>query len=90
MSDLGENKRYQLLISDRERLVINGVINVEGFGEEFLILNTSLGELTVEGCELKIESLTKENGEILITGKINGVFYKDEKSEKGFLRKIFK
>ena len=90
MSDMVENKRYQMLITDREKLVINGVINVEFFGEEFLIMNTHLGEVTVEGGELKIESLTKENGEILITGKINGVFYKEEKGDKGFFRKIFK
>ena len=81
---------YQLVISNREKLTVNGVINVESFGEDYLILNTTLGELTVEGEDLKIESLTKENGEILIVGKIDGMFYKSEKSEKGFFKKIFK
>lgn len=85
-----KGKAYQAIINNREKLVINGVLNVESFGEEYLVLNTSLGEVTVEGEDLKIESLTKENGEILIIGKINGFFYKDEKSEKGFFRKIFK
>ena len=89
MNDVRE-KRYQLTIDNRERLVINGVLNVESFGDDYLVLNTLLGEITVEGAELKIESLTKENGEILIIGKINGLFYKDEKMEKGFFRKIFK
>ncbi len=89
MLDSKENV-FQLTINNRERLTVNGVINVEGFSEEYLVLNTTLGELAVEGESLKIESLTKENGEILIIGKINGLFYKDEKSEKGFFRKIFK
>ena len=84
------SKTFQTTISNREKVVINGVINVESFGEDYLILNTQLGEMTVEGSELKIESLTKESGEILILGRINGLFYKEEKSEKGFFRKIFK
>ena len=84
------DKSNRLLITDRERVEINGVINVESFGEDYLILNTSLGQITIEGNDLKIESLTKENGEILIVGKINGLFYKDEKGERGFLKKIFK
>ena len=32
------------------------------------------GMLTVEGEELKIESLSKEGGNILITGEITGIF----------------
>ena len=85
-----KDRAYQLTINNREKLSMNGVINVEGFGEEYLLLNTAIGELTIEGSDLKIESLTKENGEIVILGKINGLFYREEKSEKGFFKKIFK
>ena len=85
-----KDKLYQITVNNRKSLSLNGVINVEGFGEDYLILNTELGEMTLEGEELKIESLTKENGEIFIVGKINGLFFKDEKSEKGFFKKIFK
>ena len=89
MSDV-KDKSYMLTIRNRDRLELDGVINVEGFGEEYLILSTALGELTVEGSDLKIESLTKENGEILIIGKINGLFYKEDRTEKGFFKKIFR
>ena len=84
------DKTYMLTIRNRDRLELDGVINVEGFGEEYLILSTAIGELTVEGSDLKIESLTKENGEILIIGKINGLFYKEDRTEKGFFKKIFR
>ena len=85
-----KDRSYQLTINNREKISMNGVINVEGFGEEYLLLNTAIGELTIEGSDLKIESLTKENGEIVILGKINGLFYREEKSEKGFFKKLFK
>ena len=85
-----KDKNFQTIIDNRETLRLNGVINIEGFGEEYLILNTSLGELTIEGENLKIESLIKESGEILIVGKFNGMFYKEKNFEKRLFRKIFK
>ena len=88
MNDAG--KKIQTIIDDRASLMMNGVINVESFNDDYLILNTSLGELAVEGENLKIESLTKEKGDIYITGKINGVFYKEKTSNKGFFGKMFK
>ena len=84
------SRNFEMILTNREKLVLSGVKNVEAFGEDYLTLCTELGELTIEGNSLKIESLTKEDGEILIIGNISGMFYKDPKSEKGFLRKLFK
>ena len=83
-------KIYETVVKNRECLTLSGVINVEGFAEDYLTLKTELGDVVVEGHGLKIESLTKENGEIFIIGRIDGVYYKDQKSEKGFWGKIFK
>ena len=87
----GINKEeYLLTVNNRERIMLNGVLNVSSFGEDYLSLNTSLGEVIIEGKDLKIESLTKENGEILIIGKIDGIIYKEHREEKGFFGKLFK
>ena len=86
----GYKDNYETVLTNKEKLVLNGVKNVESFGEDYLVLSTMLGELTVEGKYLKIESLTKENGEIVIHGKICGIFFKDPEGEKGFFRKLFK
>ncbi len=89
MTDKNYPKHTSIVIDNRKRLVINGVINIEGFddGEVTLIINE--GKINVEGSELKIESLTKESGEIIITGDINGVFYSRQKLSSGLLSKIF-
>lgn len=90
MNEQINNYDYKMTVNNREEVSLNGVLNVSSFGEDFLSLNTSLGEVIIEGTDLKIESLTKENGEILIIGKINGIIYKDKKDEKGFFGKLFK
>ena len=38
----------------------------------------------------EVEKPSPKSGEILITGRVNGVFYEEEKSPKGFLARIFK
>lgn len=86
----GSTKNFQTTINGRESIKLNGVLSVDGFGEDYILLNTSLGELTIEGSGLKIENLTKDTGEISVLGKISALFYKDEKIVKGFLKKIFK
>ena len=85
-----KDKKFQTVMENREILKLNGVLSIESFGEDYLVLDTELGELSVEGKNLKIESLIKENGDIYITGKINGIFYKEKNDEKSFLRKLFK
>lgn len=66
-----------------------GVSDIRGFDEGYVSLDTSSGKITIEGKELKIESLTKEDGHIFISGSISGVFCDCDNADKGFLKRIF-
>ncbi len=83
-------KHTSLVIKERTNVSVDGVENVLAFDESYVALGTVAGKIIVEGQGLKIENLTKDTGEIIITGKITGVFYSEEKSPKGFLARIFK
>ena len=84
-----QSTHHTLNLKDKKILCIDCVINVIGFDESYLQLSTKSGNIGIEGKELKIESLTKEDGKILITGEISGIFYYDEKPKRT-LGKIFK
>jgi len=88
MDTVKENKQTVLLES-KAKLTIDGVINVESFNDDYMELSTNLGGISVEGENLKIEELRQENGKILITGEVNGIYYKSEKSSRGIFG-IFK
>ena len=83
-------KHTSLCVRERKNVTIDGVENVLGFDESYVSLMTVAGRIVVEGQGLKIESLSKENGEISIIGKIDGVLYAEEKGAKGILARIFK
>ena len=79
---------YTIKITNGKILTVNGVNDIIGFDDGVVLLNTALGRLTVEGKDLKIESLTKNGGEILINGIILGVYKTETDSVKrgGFFK----
>lgn len=83
-------KHSSILIKERKDVSVDGVENVIGFDEFYVSLSTVAGKIVIEGQGLKIESLCKDTGEILISGKISGVFYTEEKTAKNLFARIFK
>ena len=91
MSQHSDNALKQdLHIKDRRILTLNGVVNVEEFGENYLTLCTVCGIVYIEGREMRIESLTKDTGELIVAGNIDGVYYKASTEAKGWIGKLFK
>ena len=85
-----EMKHTNLNVKERNLLTLNGVSNIESFDEGYITLEIGDGRIAVEGSGLKIESLSRESGEIQITGRINGVFYSEKKKSISGFRGLFK
>ena len=84
-----EIKHTALTVKERNRITLNGIMNVMSFDENYVTLETSEGRICIEGEGLRIESLSQNGGEIQITGRINGVYYSKEKRGKGGFYKLF-
>ena len=67
-----------LILNARKRLEISEVLSVISFSDDYLELPTEAGDAYIEGSELKIEELSQEKKKILISGKIDAIFYKDK------------
>ncbi len=85
-----ETKKQSLSLKNRELLTIDGVSDVLGFSDEYLEVSSALGTILVEGADLKIEELSRDTGVLNVKGRINGVFYKEGKADKGIFSKFFK
>ncbi len=86
MDTIEKGKSISLIIG--KSFSMYGVSDIRGFDEGYVSLDTSSGKITVEGKELKIESLTKEDGHIFISGSISGVFCDYDNANRGFLKRI--
>jgi len=74
-----EDKRSNLTLESRKRLTINGVIEVINFNENQILLNTDVGTMMVKGNELKMNKLDVQNGDVIITGKVDSFVYTSDK-----------
>jgi sporulation protein YabP len=66
-----------VVMHEREAMEVRGVNNVMAFDEEMIILNTDMGHLSVKGEGLHIVTLTLEEGQVAIKGRIDALEYRD-------------
>lgn len=85
---------HRVEMVSRSELKLSGVSDVHSFNEEGILLETTLGILTVGGEDLHITKLNLEAGEVNLKGNINMLLYNDEPDlrQKGesFISKLFK
>lgn len=74
-----EDKKSILMLENRKKLTINGVIEVVNFNENQILLNTDVGTMVVKGKELKMNKLDVQNGDVVITGKVDSFVYTSDK-----------
>ena len=88
------NVVQNLILENREKLSISGVLDVLSFDDQIVILETELGLLTVKGENLRINKLSLDTEEVIVDGEIYNLGYSeknsDRKNEGGLFSKIFK
>lgn len=80
--DVIESKKSTMTLENRNRLVLSGVVEVVSFDDRTIILDTTLGTLTIKGQDLKMQKLDVQNGEVIIIGFVNSCIYTTTESKK--------
>ena len=87
-------KVQNLILENREKLSVSGVIDVESFNDESIIVDTELGVLVVKGVDLHINKLNIDSSELGIEGEIISCEYSDREGPRnkggGFFARMFK
>ena len=88
------NVIQNIVLENREKLSISGVLDVLSFDDQIVILETELGLLTVKGENLRINKLSLDTTEVIIDGEIYNLGYSEKESERknssGFFNKLFR
>ena len=85
MENLEKNKAqrlHSLTLCGRKNLTLTGIEDVISFDENGLLLLTGEGTLTVDGSEIHIVTLCVESGELVVEGRICGLYYVDKVAKK--------
>lgn len=86
------NVSQNIIIENRSTLTISGVLDVESFNENAIVLYTELGELVVKGRDLRVNKVSIDNGDLFVEGDIGAVVYgsRDKKGPQNLIGKLFK
>lgn len=85
------DKQHNVILEDRKKLVLSGIIEVESFEEDCIELKTSKGDLSIRGSNLKMESYLSEVGDLSINGNVYALIYLNDTAKKqGFFSRLFK
>lgn len=88
-------KRHQFTLKQRESLVVEGVLNVESFDDQEVVLETDQGMMLLRGEDLHIKELNLEGGNLSVSGFVRSIEYSGDGPRKkgkgkGVLGRLFK
>ncbi|MDF2987394.1 MAG: sporulation protein YabP [Eubacterium sp.] len=85
-------RNQTLILDNREKLSVTGVVDVESFNEESIVAVTDVGVLIIRGSELHINKLNLDSNELIVEGDIFSLEYSDGENtkSKSFFGKMFK
>ncbi|MCL1913582.1 MAG: sporulation protein YabP [Eubacteriaceae bacterium] len=85
---------HKIEMTSRSELRVTGVSEVHSFNDEGVLLETSLGLLTVMGENIRITKLTLDQGEVMVSGEISALSYSEGggfgRKSSGFLTRLFR
>ena len=87
-----EENRYRILLYNRNELRLDGIRRVLSFLETEASVVSALGLLQITGKEMHLEKLDLDSGEMIVTGRIDSLYYPDESAEegRGLLSRLFR
>ncbi len=89
MGEQLKKENHGIILENRQRLSVSGVVDVIGFDEETVVLNTELGNLTVKGNGLKVNSFAVETGSLMVEGNIAALVYTESRQKRGVKSRLF-
>lgn len=78
---------HKLTLNQRKSLTMTGVSEVVSFDEDSVVLHTELGRLIVQGSELKLKTLSPEDGQVTVDGNVSALIY--EEPRPSLRRRLF-
>lgn len=81
---------HNLIMESRKKLNLSGIKDCKSFEDDLVVLLTEMGELSIKGESLHIDSFSVETGDLIMNGTIFAIVYTNDEKTRGFFSRIFK
>ncbi len=83
-------RTHAIHIEERALMSVTGVKDVDSFNEQSIRLLTDLGELCIEGSNLRITKLNLDDGQVLLEGEIIAMEYSEAEERGSVFSRLFR
>ena len=73
---------HSISVNDRRHSELTGIDDVLSFDDNSITMHSAMGDMVIEGEELKIESFSADRGILTVMGKVNGLYYLEDEDKK--------
>lgn len=85
---MGQEQPHRLTLSERSHLTVTGVEEVVSFEDTAVVLQTTLGTLTVQGSTLQLKTLSSEGGQVEVDGSVTSLAYEEAHQPGSWLSRL--
>lgn len=96
MNQPREQCLHRIVVTNREQVALEGVIHVDSFDDQEIILETELGMMAIRGEDLHIKQLSLDDGQLSVEGMVKAVDYLEgglvsagKSRKKGLFNRLF-
>ena len=81
---------HSLILTERKKLTVSGVEDVESFDDTEIVMHTVQGDLHVLGNDLHVDKLDLASGEISVTGLVSTLDYTEVQQSGSLFSRLFR
>ncbi len=83
-------RKHSITVNDRGYISLTGIEEVLSFDENNIVMQSTMGQITLDGSTLNIVKLNLENGEVDIEGKLDAFYYMEQRKSSSVFSRLFK
>jgi len=84
------NTPQNIILEDRARLSVTGVLDVDSFDDRQIVAKTVKGTLILRGSDLHIDKLSLDTGDLVVTGLVTELGYEETAPSGSLWQRLFK
>lgn len=82
-------REHSVRLDARSNITLIGIDEVISYDEASVVMDSSMGQITIDGEGLNIVKLNLDEGEVCINGKLNALYYMEQRKGTGLLSRLF-
>lgn len=81
--------KHNIILTGRSSISVDGVTEVISYDENNIVMETNMGQLTLDGTALNIVKLNLEDGEVAVDGRIDALYYIEQSGKRSLFSRLF-